>query len=306
MKIYCYDCNKDVEVDLVKEKREYTYHNHIFMVEEDICYCPYCKAELINNLDDDLDHIYNGYLSLFGLSILRFKEIRESLGLSVSMFAKALGWGFKSVYRYESGESIPEGEYLSVYIKLNDNKDYILEKLYQNKENMTEEEYYHILDKLNLNIDVKSRNVILYIINHNPRFVIPIVKNLFAIDCSSMQTRGLPITHFKYVKMPFGPNIDKYVDVLNSMLNSGEIKIYDSIYVDGDLKNQYISNRTYDEKLFTKEELDIMNQVFLKTKDKSAKELSDWSHTFKGWKETNMGQEISLEKYAKYFDMNNL
>lgn len=306
MKLYCYDCNQDVDVNVIQESREYTYRNHTFHVLEDIYYCSKCGSELVCDLDEDLKKIYNGYLGLFGLNLDSFKEIRESLNLDIKRFSKALGWGFKSVYRYENRESIPEGEYLNVYINLNKNKDYILEKIYQNKINMNEDEYYDILNRINLNVDIKSRQVILYILNEGPKYIINIVKTLFAIDFLSMKERGKSITNFNYVKMQYGPNIDGYLNVLNNMLGLKEIKICDSVEIDGDFKNKYINNISYDKNLFNDEELNIINRVLDKVKNKSAKYLSDWSHHFKGWIDTPNGKIINMKKYAKYFDISSL
>ena len=304
--MYCYNCNLDVDAQAKKEKRSYSYREHHFSIMEEVFYCPNCGLELVDNLDDDLARIYDGYLNLFGLSLSSFKKIRESLHLDCKRFAKALGWAYKSIYRYENGESIPEGEYLSVYIKLHKNKDYILEKLYQNRINLTNDEYYDILNRINLKFDIKSRNVILYILGKSPKHIINILKTLFAIDFYSMKERGKAITKFKYVKMQYGPNIDKYVDLFNDMSSLDEIKICDSLEINGDLKNQYINNINFDKALFTKEELELINYVLMKTEGKSAKQLSDWSHYFKGWIDTDMGKEINMKKYAKYFDINNL
>ena len=66
------------------------------------------------------------------------------------------------------------------------------------------------------------------------------------------------------------------------------------------------NNINFDKDLFTKEELELINYVLMKTEGKSAKQLSDWSHYFKGWIDTDMGKEINMKKYAKYFDINNL
>ena len=119
MKLYCYDCNKDVDAKFRQELREYTYRNHNFQVLEDVYYCSCCGLELVKDLDEDLSKIYNGYLNLFGLNLNSFKEIRESLNLDVKSFAKALGWDFKSVYRYENSESIPDEQHLNIYRQLN-------------------------------------------------------------------------------------------------------------------------------------------------------------------------------------------
>ena len=57
----------------MKEKREYSYHDRTFTVLEDIYYCPYCKSELIYNLDDDLKRIYSEYLILYESTVTSIK-----------------------------------------------------------------------------------------------------------------------------------------------------------------------------------------------------------------------------------------
>ena len=171
---------------------------------------------------------------------------------------------------------------------------------------MNEDEYYDILNRINLNVDIKSRQVILYILNEGPKYIINIVKTLFAIDFLSMKERGKSITNFNYVKMQYGPNIDGYLNVLNNMLGLKEIKICDSVEIDGDFKNKYINNISYDKNLFNDEELNIINRVLDKVKNKSAKYLSDWFHHFKGWIDTPNGKIINMKKYAKYFDISSL
>ena len=46
-----------------------------------------------------------------------------------------------------------------------------------------------------------------------------------------------------------------------------------------------------------------MDKVLLKLKGKSSKELSDWSHKFKGWIDTKDGEYISYS-YSKDFELN--
>ena len=58
-------------------------------------------------------------------------------------------------------------------------------------------------------------------------------------------------------------------------------------------------------KLFTKEELNSMKLIKYKFKEYSASELSDWSHSFKGYIDTKNGEIIDY-KYAKYLDIDNI
>ncbi len=57
--------------------------------------------------------------------------------------------------------------------------------------------------------------------------------------------------------------------------------------------------------MFTKEELNSMKLIKYKFKEYSASELSDWSHSFKGYIDTKNGEIIDY-KYAKYLDIDNI
>ena len=54
--------------------------------------------------------------------------------------------------------------------------------------------------------------------------------------------------------------------------------------------------------LFSKQELEIMDNVLTKLKGKKAKKLTDWAHKLKGWIETNNGELISYS-YVKDFEL---
>ena len=118
-KMYCYKCDKDVDVISKKEKREYTIHNVSFDVNETVYYCSTCGLELINDtLDNDLKNITNTYLKQYDLSVDKFKQIRESLNLSQELFAKALGWSKNDVVCYENSQKLPSIERLNIYKKI--------------------------------------------------------------------------------------------------------------------------------------------------------------------------------------------
>lgn len=127
---YCRECNKDVVPVIRCEENNYTYRNKEFTVIENIHYWPLCNTELLNaNLDSSMYKIYDGYLKLFNLSFDKLKKIRTSLNHSQELMAKILSWSKKSIVRYENAESVPQGEYLNMYIALNENPYYIMKIL---------------------------------------------------------------------------------------------------------------------------------------------------------------------------------
>lgn len=301
-KMYCYDCNEKVSPKIKKVEEHYNFRGKEFDVNMELYYCPYCDLELVDEvMDIQLDKIYNTYLNCYNLSFNSFKIIRSSLNLSQEMFAKALGWSKKSIVRYENKEEIPKGEYLNTYIKLNMNKDFILECLKSNESNLTNEEYKKILSRLNLGVNVKARNAILYLLEDNALFVIQFIKCMFAADFLNYKENGASITGFNYVKMEYGPVINDYKDIINSMIRTGEIKIADAEIIEEAERFKYVAVWECNEDLFTKEEMNVLKEVKRKLKNKTARELSDWSHEFKGWIETPLNKTISYDKYAKDF-----
>ena len=304
MKKYCYNCNKDVTYKEKMENTEYSYRNKSFLIREKKYYCTLCGNELEgNDLDDEVENIYNGYLKFYNLTRDSFLNIRKSLGLSQEMFALALGWSKKSVVRYENNEEIPSGEYLKTYMKLNQDKDYFGDLLWLNRVNLDDDIYYKIINKVKLNLDIKSRNVILYFLKDKTLYLGQLLKLLFAGDFWCFKNTGRTLTSFKYARLPFGPVVDKYNVVLNAMLKSGEITCENVLLQDGE-KLKYKSEKEVDLGLFTDKEIEFMRDVKRKLGQKSAKELSLWSHEFIGWKETQMGKIINYEKYASDFVWN--
>ncbi len=235
MKMYCYDCDKDVEPIKKKVKEHYSFRGKDFDTNMDLFYCPLCNAEIASEekLNNQLAVMWNGYLKCFNLSLNSFKEIRVSYGLTQDLFAKILGWGKRSVIRYENHDEIPQGEYLNTYIKLSLDSDIILEYLELNKDSLTSGDYKKILNRLQLNISIKARNAILYILKDNALFVLQLIKNMFAVDFLSYKNYGSAITNFDYIKMEYGPVIDGYKDIINSMIKTDEIKIADIQIIDG-------------------------------------------------------------------------
>ena len=130
-----------------------------------------------------------------------------------------------------------------------------------------------------------------------------ILKCLFACDFLSYKNTSRPITNFKYAKLQYGPVVDNYKDIFDIMAKSGELKQGDLILINDDVKSTYEINVEPDLKVFDTKEIAIMEEIKKKLSKKTAKELSEWSHDFKGWKETKIGKIIDYEKYAKYFEL---
>lgn len=298
---YCYECNKDVKPNIKTEKNKYTYRGKEFLVVEDVCYCPKCGNILIDdNFDNDMYKIYDCYLKLFDLSFEKIKEIRTNLNLSQEVFSKILGWSKKSIVRYENNDSVPQGEYLNTYMILNENPYYIVKLLERQRNNFTEEEYYKILSILPFSKVYKTVNTILYLLKNNKLCETSLMKHLFAVDFYNCKENKEAITNLKYAHLPYGPVVDNRNSLYNFLIKNDYIKIEIS-----DISTNFTTDKDFDKKLFTKEELSSMKLIKNKFKGYSASELSDWSHSFKGYIDTKNGGIIDY-KYAKYLDIDSI
>ena len=298
-KIYCFYCNKDVYPKYKKEKNTYTVHKHDVVVEEDICTCPYCDNELINEtLDNSLNNIYNEYLKIYELSFEKLKEIRNSYNLSQELFAKALGWSKRTIVRYENAESLPQKQYLAVYKKISNNKSEFLNILKNNQSTIDNETYFKIYNAVNAELDLKTINTFLYVLKNNFLTKTQIMKNLFSIDFESIKELNKSITSLKYAHGTHGPIIDNKDNYLTLLIKQDYLEIVN----DEEDRNLFKPTQECDLSLFTKEEIYVMDKVLLELKGKNAKKLTEWSHKFKGWIDTKDGELIDY-KYAKYFEL---
>lgn len=298
-KMYCFECDKDVMGEVKLKKTKYTIHGREVVVDDLVFTCSICGTEYdFDELDEGLYRIYNAYLNLFGLSFEKLKEIRESLNLSQELFAEALGWSKKTITRYENAESLPQKEYLDTYISLLNNKDNIYNILKNNK-NLSKEKYYKILDRINVDIDYKSINVILYILNKVILNRTQLMKYLFVSDFLNYKLFNKTISNFKYAHAPFGPIVNNQDALLNLLIKQDYIKLASSV---DDSAMLFAPLQDTDLSCFNENEIKVLDKIIDEFKGMSAKDLSDWSYEFIGWMKTKDGEIIDF-KYARELDI---
>lgn len=300
-KLYCFNCNKDVEPICNLQNNNYIVHKQQVQIKEMVFTCPLCNNELFDeNLNNSLYDIYNEYLKLYDLSFPKLKEIRESYNLSQDLFAKSLGWSKRSIVRYENADSLPQNQYLLTYEKIKNNKSEFINILKANRKSLGDDLYFKIFDIVNAELDIKTINVFLYVLKNNFLTKTQIMKNLFSIDFQSFKECSKPVTSFKYAHGIYGPIFDNKDAILNLLVKQNYLEMVN----DEEDKILFKPTMEPDLFLFSKQEIEIMDKVLLELNGKNAKELTDWSHKFKGWIETKNGELISYS-YAKDFDFQN-
>ena len=140
----------------------------------------------------------------------------------------------------------------------------------------------------------------MYVLKNNFLTKTQIMKNLFSIDFQSFKECSKPVTSFKYAHGIYGPIFDNKDAILNLLVKQNYLEMVN----DEEDKILFKPTMEPDLFLFSKQEIEIMDKVLLELNGKNAKELTDWSHKFKGWIETKNGELISYS-YAKDFDFQN-
>ncbi|HEX3038163.1 MAG TPA: type II TA system antitoxin MqsA family protein [Oscillospiraceae bacterium] len=102
----CPECLNEAETEIKEKNEQYVVKGQEFIIKAKIKCCKTCGAEL---WDDELDSnnlltAYNLYRETNGLLFPEeIKSIRLKYGLTQSSFAKILGFGEKTITRYENG-----------------------------------------------------------------------------------------------------------------------------------------------------------------------------------------------------------
>ena len=299
-KYYCWYCDKDIVPILKEENNEYVIRGEKVNVHETLLYCPICDNQIDDGkMDEHLQSGYNAYLNLFGLSFQKFKDIRESYGLSQELFATSLGWGKKTIVRYENKESLPQVQYLQIYKRIENNKLEFIKILNMNKPSIDEKAYNKICSLIGYQENSKTENAILFLLKDNSLNITQLMKNLFAVDFLSYKTNNKSITNFNYAHANYGPIVDKRNEFIDNMIKNNMIKTNTNYNDDFIIfENEMEPNIN----IFDDKELEVLKKVKRSLKNKTATELTNWSHDFLGWKKTRMGETIDF-KYAEYFEL---
>lgn len=116
-------------------------------------------------------------------------------------------------------------------------------------------------------------------------------KILFSSEFASVRARGKPITGVEYQKLPNGPAPRRLLPIRNRLIDEGAaVRRQDSYF--GKALHRLDPQRPANEDLFDDEELRIVDQVIEALWGKSATEVSQLSHSEKGWQMVEDGETI--------------
>lgn len=325
---FCPECNKwaeyKIRTNLIKE-----YKGQEVNVVENIAYCSVCGTDIfIEEIEEEnLKRLYDKYRDVTG--IVKPEDLinlRKKYGLSQRELGAILGWGKMTINRYERG-ALPNKSHSDLIKLLSENEEIFKEKVEEayNTGRVTaktykklEQEFEDCLNNLRKKIIEntlsheenvfngykkfdfeKLENLISYIADKvNNLYQTSLNKYLWYIDFLYYKKYVRSITGLRYIKYEFGPVIEEfaYKDVINYKSDKYYVEEYE--LNDGGIIIKIKSSKNYDLSVFAKEELEVINEVIDKLKNKSCTELSDLSHKEQAWINTPFRELISYDYAA--------
>lgn len=254
------------------------------------------------------------------------KAIREKYGLSAAKMAEILDLGINSYRQYESGE-VPSLANAKL-IRLAGNPANFLGFVREKEEIFSVNAYQKLLDRINgLMGSSKLEQVVEYIWNFHLEanaftgFVKPSFKKVahyvifFAQQAKPMKTRlnkllfyadflhfkrnGYSISGCNYRAIPYGPVPSHFRELYGILEAEKYIQIEEELSDSGHMGERFLALQSFDESLFSEEELTDMNQVVQDLGEMKTKELIELSHEEDAWQENEKDRElINYQEYA--------
>ncbi|MFH1610392.1 MAG: type II toxin-antitoxin system antitoxin SocA domain-containing protein [Patescibacteria group bacterium] len=234
------------------------------------------------------------------------KKFRLENDFSQSYIAETIGISRPTYIQIEKGErevTISEAEKLAAIFSMSledllKGKQSELEVKLE-KEGKTEKkkqpEMRIVMPKANVK---KFKEVLLYILEKvgaRPNIgETAIYKLLYFIDFDYYEKFEEQLTGAKYIKNHFGPTPIEFKKVADQMIENGEIEKIKSKYFQLEQK-KYLPRRKADLKVLSAQETQHIDDVLNRLANKSAKELSAYSHDDIPWKTHKSGEQISYE-----------
>lgn len=329
-KCLCPSCMEEHNVSIVEieetnifkgEQVNYFAHYHYCKNSDDF----YETEDQISNNDTSMKDAYRKKMGL--LTSNEIISIRQKFGVSQSDLALLLGWGEKTITRYE-GHQVQDVAHDSILRKIESDPEWYLELLdvYQEKHSLSsyhkyhdtalslfekqQDEYlqksiqgayakYNKLDECNGYTELNLRkvvDVIRYFSNSvkvKALYKVKLMKMLWYSDALSFKTRDKAITGLVYKALPMGAVPIAYELVIDLC----GIK-YEEVDFDEGTGYHFINDGVEEYLSLDNDEIAVLNQIIARFGDSSKKEIIESMHQEEAYKET-AAYDIIQYKYAK-------
>ena len=334
MRKYCEECGREVETKIITKKECYDVCGEQIEVDAQVLVCAECEEELYcEELDNaTLTRTYNEYRRRHRLLFPdEIKKIREKYGLSQRGFAKLLNWGDKTICRYENG-SIQDKAHNSLLLFLREPENmrtYLTEneislderqkaKLLAAVEKLEQDAEYRVGSRIfdlffsrtpceengfkGFDYEKVCAMILFFAHKSSELLKTKLMKLLNYSDMIFYKENGISMSGLKYAHLPYGP-VPENFDILLGKMAADHIAHIEVTYDNGYEKHQVIPECDISEDIFSAEELEVLERIFVKFKDFGSADISNYSHKEKGYRSTKQGEIISYS-YAKDIQLN--
>ena len=259
-------------------------------------------------------------------------EIRSQYNISQSDLCSLLGWGGKTITRYE-GHHAQDKAHDSILRKLRDDPEWFIELLDKAKNSLSSETYeksykaansqftsksgyyykhaieahyakystrldYNGNQKLNLN---KVVDVIRFFSNSNSvtsLYKVKLMKLMWYSDMLSYRDYGHSITGLTYLALPMGAVPIEH----ESIIRLPGINVKEVEFNDGGTGYRFSETKSKKYKYLSKSDCQILERVIEKLGSMTREQIVDYMHKEKAFKETKANKPINY-KYARYLNL---
>ena len=308
----CTCCMEKHEVATVSIKTKTLYKEKEIEYDAICYYCAnadeyYEDEDMISKNDIAMKNAYRKAVGL--LTSQEIASIRNKYGISQVDLSALLGWGEKTVTRYE-GHQVQDSAHDAILRKIDGDSEWFLSLLKKSESKFSVESYKKYLNKAtnlynegnplyngNSSLDLdKVVDVINYLANSvsvTNLFMVKLVKLLWYIDTLSYKRRNRSITGLVYRALPMGA-----VPVAYDSLKDLKGIHYEEMFFDDNIGIKFYPSSVKTYKYLDKDDKEVLNDVISALGAISTKDIVDKMHDETAYKKTRSKHIISF-CYAK-------
>ena len=321
------------EMKLTKEKRTVSFRKQEIEYTNLSYFCEQSNESFVSTELEELNikQIHNKYRELNNIPFPEeIKKLRQHYGLAAAKMSELFGFGPNQYALYEGGDMPSISNAKSIRLALD---PLVFKKMIEeNRAIIKEKEFKSIVSKITMEmIDEcdffiedyllgdnnptsftgyktpsfeKLSNMTIFFAEHLKPHKTILNKLLFYADFGHYKNHASSITGCRYAAIPYGPVPDKFNSLFDKMRSDCFINVVYKEYPNGSLGEKFVPNSkfVFNESLFEKTELDVMEKVKDNFKGKSTNAVVEISHRETAWLENQ--EDKSLINYEHAFDLN--
>lgn len=320
------------EMKMIQEKRSIIFRKETIEIVFHYYKCDDSGEQFTTTALDELNmnQVYNQYRDKFNIPFPdEIIKIREKYGVSAAKMSEILGFGINSYRQYEAGEmpSIANAKLIQVMddpnkfiemVELCGTLDERLKAKYTQKAQLLADEKKRNIFRLNFEeyllgnhlADIYSgyRNpnlekfteMVVYFSEKISPFKTKMNKLLFYADFLMFKRSCFSISGVRYRAINMGPVPNNFQSIFEYLLNEGEIDIHITEFPQGYTGEQFKARagRQFSAKLFTQNELDILESVATVFNTTSTNDIIGSTHLEEAWKKNEKNKNVISYEYA--------